>query len=103
MDKQFQRWHDAERVVRELEKKSMIAQVRESAGSTSIAFSALRQQLLEARVAANRAFDECLNLVTRQRAGGCTTGPSCSGGGSNSARTPKDLLTREVRWHAVDQ
>jgi hypothetical protein len=69
MDAQFQRWHDAERVVRELEKRSMMAQARESAGSTTIPFSVVRQQLLDARAAADRALEDCLHLVSRQRAG----------------------------------
>ncbi|MBA2962302.1 MULTISPECIES: hypothetical protein [Ramlibacter] len=63
MDEPFQRWHDVERAVMDLEKRLMIAQALEDAGSVRSPSSVLRQQLEDARAAAQRALDDCLRHV----------------------------------------
>jgi hypothetical protein len=82
-DEQFRRWHEAEKLVRDLERKVMIAQAVEVSGSVRSTTAVLRQRLAEARVAAHKALRECLTAVSRAARKPVRAGGDTSGGDSN--------------------
>lgn len=78
MDEQLQRWHEAERAVRELERKVMIAHALERSGSLRTTGPFLEHQLVQARAAADLALQDCLHLVAQEARTAGRPGPNGS-------------------------
>jgi hypothetical protein len=85
-DEQFRQWHEAEKVVRDLERKLMIAQALDAGGhSVRSTAPVLRQRLAEARVTASEALRDCLREVSRAKRKPARAGGSSSGGSSSDS------------------
>jgi uncharacterized coiled-coil protein SlyX len=65
-DADFRSWHDAERAVRDLEQRLLVAKSPRVAAPEPI-LQELNERLAQARVAADKALSDCLRDLTRQR------------------------------------